>query len=147
MFLYYYSMLEQLPYIIIGGVLVLTSNPFYFLISLMVNVVVNHTLKNWIRQPRPKECEPFAKKSYGMPSAHTQNASFAAAFVWNEVTRAQQLVLALLVFICMAQRVLSYCHTRMQVLVGLLIGTTLGIISCKIVASLPKLQRIELPIE
>ena len=133
-----YSMLEYIPYIMVGASTVLTSSPILFLVFLFINDRLNKLLKSTIKQSRPKDCAPYMRKSYGMPSAHTQNASFAAAFVWNEVTRTQQMILALLTLATMAQRVYTYCHTIPQVLVGLGVGTFLGVLSYYIVVAMKR---------
>jgi membrane-associated phospholipid phosphatase len=122
-------MLEFIPYMMVGGAVVLTSSPLLFFVMLFINDRINKWLKNSIQDPRPKDCEPYMRKSFGMPSAHTQNASFAAAFIWSEVNMVQQIVLIMLTLITMVQRVYSHCHTVPQVLVGLIVGIIVGLLT------------------
>jgi membrane-associated phospholipid phosphatase len=122
-------MLDHLPYVIIGAALVLTSRPLVFVLFLAANAMLNKLLKRSIQQPRPRDCASYLKKSYGMPSGHSQNASFATAFVWTEATYVQKVVLALAVLATLVQRVVTRCHNIAQVLSGLAVGLTFGLLA------------------
>ena len=119
-------MLDHLPYIIIGAALVMTSNPLLFILFLATNAMLNKLLKKSIRQPRPKGCASNLKTSYGMPSGHSQDASFAAAFVWWDASYMQKVILALATLTTLVQRVVTKCHSIAQVLTGLAVGATYG---------------------
>ena len=122
-------MLDHLPYIIIGAALVLTSSPLVFILFLATNAMLNKLLKRSIQQPRPKDCASYLKKSYGMPSGHSQNASFAAAFVWWDATYVQKVILALATVTTLVQRVVTRCHSIVQVFSGLAVGSTFGLLT------------------
>ena len=122
-------MLDHLPYIIIGAALVLTSSPLVFILFLAANAMLNKLLKRSIRQPRPTDCASYLKKSYGMPSGHSQNATFAAAFVWADATYVQKVILALATLATLVQRVVTRCHSVVQVLSGLAVGLTFGLLA------------------
>jgi len=124
--------LENIPFILVGAAGFLTAHPIVYLASLMLSLFLNRGIKNIVQQKRPPDCPKFLKKSFGMPSGHTQTASFAAAFVWQAASRPQQLVLAVLVVTTMVQRVVSKAHTVAQVGVGLLVGLMVGILTIKI---------------
>jgi hypothetical protein len=119
-------MLEFLPYIMVGAVLMLTSSPVFFLVCLALNELLNKALKHYIKQPRPIDCPIFLKKSYGMPSGHSQVAGFASAFIWRDATYIQRVALVLATLATMAQRVISRCHSIPQVAVGAVLGITFG---------------------
>jgi len=121
-------MLENLPFMIIGASVVLTSSPILFVLFIFLNRVLNYILKNAIQQKRPKECDKSIRHSYGMPSGHSQDASFAMAFVWFEVTKLQQYILLILILITLTQRVVSNCHSVAQVVAGLIVGVVFGIL-------------------
>jgi len=124
-------MLDFLPYMIVGAGAVLTSSPIFFLVCLGLNELVNKTLKNAIRQPRPTNCATYLKKSYGMPSGHSQVAGFASAFVWWDATQMQQIALALATLATLVQRVVSHCHSVPQVLSGFAVGAVFGLLCYK----------------
>ena len=132
------NILENIPYMTIGAAAILTSNPFIFLLFAYFNMMLNNVLKDSIHQSRPKDCEPYLKKTYGMPSGHSQNVSFATAFVWFEMNRFQQMIFALLVVTTMVQRVVTNCHTIPQVFAGVTVGTLFGFISYRLVKELNK---------
>jgi len=131
-------MLDHLPYMMVGAATVLTSSPLLFLLAWFLNVLVNRLLKNSIKQPRPKDCDTYLKKSYGMPSCHSQNASFSSAFVWFEITDLQKMIFVLLTLVTMAQRVVSHCHSVSQVLVGSVVGAIFGLICFQLLLMLQK---------
>ena len=122
-------MLDHIPYIIIGAGLVLTSTPLVFILFLATNAMLNKLLKKNIQQPRPKDCSSYLKKSYGMPSGHSQHASFTAAFVWWDASYVQKVVLVLATLTTLVQRVVTKCHTVTQVLTGLVVGVTYGLLT------------------
>lgn len=129
--------LENIPFMLVGAAAVLTVHPVVYLFSLILSLFLNRAIKNCVQQKRPPECPKFLRRSFGMPSGHTQTASFATAFVWQSVSKMQKLILAALVLATMVQRVVSRAHTVAQVCVGLLVGSLLGVVTSR-VASNPK---------
>ena len=129
-------MIEFLPYMMVGGGAVITSTPILFLLFLGLNEILNKVSKNIIQQPRPKDCAPYMKKSYGMPSGHSQVAGFAAAFVWEEATRMQKMILILAAAVTMTQRVMTHCHSVAQVFAGVTVGVVFGLLAFKIVSQI-----------
>ena len=132
-------LLDYLPYMMLGGSAVLTQYPLYFILFVLINMGVNMLLKHQIKQGRPKTCPTYLKESYGMPSGHSQTASFSAAFVWQEVPLNTKLVLGMLTLITMAQRVFTDCHTVAQVLAGCAVGAAVGVSGYKLARKLPRL--------
>ena len=133
-------LLDYLPYMMMGGSAVLTHYPLYFILFVLINTGLNIILKHQIRQGRPKTCPVYLKESYGMPSGHSQTASFSAAFVWQEVSLNQKMILGMLTLVTMAQRVYTDCHTVAQVLAGFLVGAVLGVSGYRISRLLPRLS-------
>jgi membrane-associated phospholipid phosphatase len=130
--------LENIPFMLVGAAAVLTVHPIVYLFSLIVSLFLNRAIKNNVQQKRPSDCPKFLRKSFGMPSGHTQTASFATAFVWQSISNVQKLVLAALVVATMVQRVVSKAHTVAQVGVGLLVGSLLGVVTSRFASKMPR---------
>ena len=111
----------------------------YYLIGLGANTITNIILKLLIQDPRPKEdfalfeAELAHKKEriifdkYGMPSGHAQSMAYSLGFIMfalkSHLVTNIYLVLTL-VTIC--QRFIYKNHNIPQLLVGLIIGFTIG---------------------
>lgn len=114
------------PVIVVGG----------HLIGELINKIVKHIVK----QPRPDFHKDFGTSSYGltygMPSAHSQFMGFFAAYfmcsVWYRVPLRKSpriftnLVLCTAALLVAFSRVYLLYHSVQQVLVGLMIGATIG---------------------
>jgi len=135
-------LLDYLPYMMVGSSAVLSQSPLYFILFLLINTGVNILLKNQIQQNRPKGCPTYLKDSYGMPSGHSQTASFATAFVWQDVGLNEKLILGMLTLITMTQRVFTDCHTLGQVVVGFCVGVFVGVSGYRISRLFPRLTRV-----
>lgn len=106
----------------------------WFVGGVMFNNLVNIGLKWLIREPRPlnqqdKEQRWGEHDEYGMPSAHSQNAAFIVAFLFDSVLMKHTwalLVCIALLLSTMIQRYLTHNHTMSQILIGCAIGLTLG---------------------
>lgn len=122
---------------LVGAAAVLTVHPVVYLFSLVLSLFLNRAIKNAVQQKRPPDCPKFLRKSFGMPSGHTQTASFATAFVWLSASNIQKIVLAALVVATMVQRVVSKAHTVAQVGVGLLVGSLLGVATSRLAGKAP----------
>jgi membrane-associated phospholipid phosphatase len=98
-------------------------------------------LKGLFKQPRPSENlrefnialkhgERFLFKDgmphdiFGMPSGHTESAVFSTTFIYLALRKTNLLYLyGLISLITMAQRVTFNFHTKLQVLVGGMVGS------------------------
>ena len=135
-----FEIVEFLPYIIIGAATVSTEYPVYFIFFILINSLINTWLKNAIRQPRPASCPPFLKKTYGMPSCHSQMANFATAFVWPSITNERRFLFVLFTATSMVQRVLGQCHSFSQVVAGMVVGLLLGAGAYQVSSTLPPMR-------
>ena len=110
---------------------------FCYLCGFALNFISNFILKNIFRQPRPNkrtiQTHPdyplFIQQMnnldiYGMPSGHTQSATFSTVFVYL-ATRDFRILVGYLIVTCitMWQRIHYKFHTYTQVLVGGIVGT------------------------
>lgn len=136
----------------------------YLLGGLLLNECINDFLKNFVAKPlmknnsvpilgigkRPKgakntsiflseniEEQKKLSTSYGMPSGHSQNATFFSTYLILHILNGGGLqdsigkmisigLLILLALYVLASRVYLNCHTTQQVIVGGLIGSGLG---------------------
>lgn len=111
-----------------------------FLIGYFTNVVINLILKLTIKDPRPSNekliyeiaiynGERLPLDIYGMPSGHAQITSFCTTFI-ALVTKSYVLFLSYIIIsaISILERYHHNKHTIIQLLVGLLVGTTIGCI-------------------
>ncbi|KAH3686032.1 hypothetical protein WICPIJ_003032 [Wickerhamomyces pijperi] len=109
----------------------------------VVNDIINNVAKNHIKQVRPYNFEGFQasglRSGYGMPSAHSQFMGFFATYLilriwiqWKGLSVLRKIIstisLGALSWCVMYSRVYLYYHSVPQVLVGLGIGTTLGLV-------------------
>jgi dolichyldiphosphatase len=109
----------------------------------VVNDIVNNVVKNHIRQERPMKIVGFQenglRSGYGMPSAHSQFMGFFAVFLmlriwlqWRGLTVQRKVVssigLIVLSACVVSSRVYLHYHSWIQVAVGVLIGSGIGIL-------------------
>ncbi|KAH3679864.1 hypothetical protein WICMUC_000607 [Wickerhamomyces mucosus] len=108
----------------------------------VINDILNNIIKNNIKQDRPFKFDGFQTNSlrsgYGMPSAHSQFMGYFASFLilrlwlqWKGLSSCRKfsstVVLFIVGFLVMFSRVYLHYHSIEQVLVGLSIGTSLGV--------------------
>ena len=69
-------------------------------------------------------------RTWGMPSGHAQYMAFVVVFwlLFNPKRKCNLFLVILWIMVCI-QRVESKCHSTLQVLVGSLIGSLLGLLS------------------
>jgi len=109
-----------------------------FAVGSVCNVLLNHGLKIWLKQPRPtinqhsfafdfsdvyNNCSNWGVHEYGMPSGHAQVVWFNTVFIAlalknNYIT----LIYAAISTCSMIQRVQYNNHTLPQVLAGMVVG-------------------------
>ena len=111
---------------------------FVFFIVFVLSGFFNKLLKSCYKSPRPKNphkflaSETFMKDANGMPSGHTQVASFALtiAYLFTNKYLYESL---LLIFITFIQRIIYNNHTILQLFVGCIVGVLFGISFYKII--------------
>lgn len=124
---------------------------FYYIIGIVVNTILNFTLKNIIKEKRPslfyKEynlselATDISKKNdykvsinaYGMPSGHAQNLGFSLGFMFLFIKNSYLLWIYLIIsLITLFKRYINHKHGINQLLIGFLIGLIIGFIFYKI---------------
>lgn len=116
----------------------------YFGMGSGICILVNLALKGILQQPRPKQDrkvlemavshgERFSLDKFGMPSGHAQYCSFATLFVlcWlayhNRPSTAWLVFFVFTTAISLMQRWWYRNHTVLQLVVGAVIGASLGV--------------------
>jgi membrane-associated phospholipid phosphatase len=111
-----------------------------YIIASILNVILNIFLKLLFQQPRPMEEDErklfemaknrgkiFPYNIYGMPSGHVQYSLFSLFFIAFTFPSPTIIFLYfVLSILTMYQRVEDKYHTVLQVIVGAIIGATLG---------------------
>lgn len=102
-------------------------------------IIDNIILKNLVGRVRPYEvvdglqCLIGAQKDFSFPSGHT-GSSFASAVVcFKELPKRYGIPLLVLAFLIAFSRLYVGVHYPTDVLAGMVIGTMLALLSCKIV--------------
>lgn len=117
----------------------------YYLYGFIANTIVNILLKLLIKEPRPsveqnkfdlilnqsKNNSIYKKLIHfhmlGMPSGHAQSVMYSTVFIFLALKQYNLLVLYLLISsITIYQRVFFNYHTVGQIIIGSIIGITLG---------------------
>lgn len=123
----------------------------------LVGEILNKIIKHLVKQPRPDFHKDFGQSSYGltygMPSAHSQFMGFFAAYfmlnVWHRVPirRPQKILvsacLALAAVLVAFSRVYLLYHTPQQVMVGVLVGVSAGVVFYPVVSILREVGVVE----
>uniref|UniRef100_A0A6C0I085 Phosphatidic acid phosphatase type 2/haloperoxidase domain-containing protein n=1 Tax=viral metagenome TaxID=1070528 RepID=A0A6C0I085_9ZZZZ len=101
----------------------------FFCGGFWINILLNHELKNWIREPRPNKPIPYIDNSfegahiYGMPSGHAQMCLYNIGFLFFVSSNNWILAISILISILtLFQRWKFRRHTIKQLCVGSLIG-------------------------
>jgi len=104
-----------------------------FILGFILNASINGVLKKWFHQKRPSNpikflySEQFSKKSYGMPSGHSQSVFYSIAFLFLARPADGWLLLSLLIgIITVYERWHFHNHTVQQLLAGVLFGSCIG---------------------
>jgi membrane-associated phospholipid phosphatase len=123
----------------------------YYLFGFLFNILINIFLKNIIQQPRPDlpnksniiETNPINKiinslkvnqgkrPSYGMPSQHMQMSIYSVAFIFFALRSHKYILFIMMPYFFISivtafQRVSSYDHSPLQVVVGSIVGAIFG---------------------
>ncbi|EDV27592.1 uncharacterized protein TRIADDRAFT_53442 [Trichoplax adhaerens] len=113
-----------------------------FFFGLVLNEITSLAIKYSVRQPRPCRSSEDLATEFGMPSSHAQFMGFFAVYfilllnvrayalsssdrLWNIAISAEVAAIAIVVSY---SRIYLMYHTTMQVLVGFLLGTLLGVL-------------------
>lgn len=141
-----YKVLDYIGYYGPEILLLLSIYSFYgkynhlviYLTGFAVNQVINIILKLLVKQPRPEEDKKMFNllvhhdkrisfDKYGMPSGHSQSVWYSTTFIYlalkNNIVTSIYLLISI---ITMIQRVEYKAHSIPQVIVGMLIGITVG---------------------
>ena len=141
-----YKVLDYIGYYGPKILLLLSIYSFYskynhlviYLTGFAVNQVINIILKLLVKQPRPEEDKKMFNllvhhdkrilfDKYGMPSGHSQSVWYSTTFIYlalkNNIVTSIYLLISI---ITMIQRVEYKAHSIPQVIVGMLIGITVG---------------------
>jgi len=113
----------------------------FYIIFFLLNKIINQTLKNYFKQPRPKqplkflESDSFSKSKFGMPSGHTQLSFFSIFYAYLVMNKFIPWILLLLIigFIVIYERYYFKNHTLFQLISGATLGGVIAYISYKIV--------------
>tara|TARA_Y100000389_G_scaffold124154_1_gene121506 strand:+ start:331 stop:849 length:519 start_codon:yes stop_codon:yes gene_type:complete len=134
------------------------KNPvaLYFLIVSFIEHIINPIIKKIFRQSRPKgamncssyiNCSNKLSKSYGMPSGHSQSMGvflgFWLFYMWDKHKGQSLSTLNLIGALCILitsifvlySRVVIGCHSVPQVVVGFIIGISIGVTAFKLYES------------
>lgn len=112
----------------------------FFVIGFILNNVLNMILKLAIKEPRPTKDQKIIEigitngarisfDKFGMPSGHAQSCGYCLAFI--TMTLNDPFITAFYTIITLNslfQRYLYNNHTILQLIVGIVIGTTFGYI-------------------
>lgn len=102
-----------------------------FLIGVAANVILNMWIKPIIRQRRPSPImtDQDNPQYWGMPSGHAQYVGYVLTFLYfSKMPPLHFTVLYCIGAIILWQRWYSMAHYILQILVGLLLGITLGVL-------------------
>ena len=120
----------------------LWTKPYYlvtYVLGFMVNMASNRFFKGIIKEPRPlgdldiyqlgkKHAKRHSHDVYGMPSGHSQEVFYTISYLFFTLGQNISLVLAAL-FVSLntlRQRVKFQNHTVSQVVIGSIVGATIG---------------------
>lgn len=103
---------------------------YAFIFCSVLNSFINNGLKQWIREPRPKnpisyydDIHIVGSQIYGMPSGHAQSVYFSTVFVFLVTKSIPVLLIFVFVsFLSIYQRWKYRRHSENQLLAGSLVG-------------------------
>lgn len=106
---------------------------FFLFLSTIFGIFINNFFKNLIKQPRPNNktflnnMDKNHSKQYGMPSGHAQLVTHMFTFLFLQFNNhAISLYAFLQVLLTCWQRWEFKMHTNQQLIVGCLLGGTIG---------------------
>jgi membrane-associated phospholipid phosphatase len=132
------------PIILFGLSLLLLRNMKiylqFFVFGFILNNILNIILKLAIKEPRPTKDQKAIEigvtngarisfDKFGMPSGHAQNCGYCLAFITMALNNPYITTLyTVITFNSLFQRYLYNNHTILQLIIGIIIGTTFGYI-------------------
>ena len=113
---------------------------FFYFFFLSISIMINLTLKNIIKEPRPShpvkflDTDHFSKNSYGNPSGHTQLVFFSFMYAYLVIEKITKLFMfsIIICIITIYQRYAFRNHTLKQLLYGAIVGLILAYLSYSI---------------
>jgi membrane-associated phospholipid phosphatase len=117
--------------------ILLYSNQFFWTYIYIFLFIINHflivLLQDFLKDPRPIHGKQFMEdefhnsEAYGMPSGHTQTIFFSLVFFYRITRSIPWLIIMLFIAICtITQRWIYKKHTILQIIIGGIIGSSLG---------------------
>ena len=114
-----------------------------FFVGFIINSLFNIFLKGFIRDKRPLHPtafladEKFSKSGaqyYGMPSGHSQNVFYCISYLYYSIPNNTDWVLLSFIIglLTLWERYIFHNHTIQQLIVGAILGFTMGCISFSI---------------
>jgi membrane-associated phospholipid phosphatase len=110
----------------------------FFVFGFILNNILNIILKLAIKEPRPTKDQKAIEigvtngarisfDKFGMPSGHAQNCGYCLAFITMTLNNPYITILyTIITFNSLFQRYLYNNHTILQLIIGIIIGTTFG---------------------
>jgi membrane-associated phospholipid phosphatase len=113
------------------------GNVLKFITFYILCVLLNTTLKLYIKEPRPIKSTDYGGipgNSYGMPSGHAQSVSFSILYLYLLYPKNIFLFILSIIAISITslQRIQCYRHTPKQVYSGVIVGGILAFILANI---------------
>jgi membrane-associated phospholipid phosphatase len=123
-----------------------------FFIGLMLNSLLNQTLKPLFKNPRPGNPikylahEKIMKSSntYGMPSGHSENAFYALTYLYLTTGQIDSWTImgGIICLVTIMQRYVYHNHTMVQLIAGALFGIGFGLLIRGNIDSLRNISKI-----
>ena len=113
----------------------------YFIVGFFLNNILNIILKLLIKEPRPDKDQKAIEigvthgarisfDKFGMPSGHAQNCGYCLLFILMTLNDPNITILyTIFTIICVFQRYLYNNHSCLQLLIGFIIGSSVGFIT------------------
>ena len=133
-------------YLFLISILLLRNYKIYlsfYIFGTIINTILNIILKIIIKEPRPDEDyklitigssngHRFGADVYGMPSGHAQTVAFNLAFITG-ILKSPIITIfySIISIITLGQRYIYKNHTILQLFIGFIIGTAIGILFYK----------------
>lgn len=105
------------------------ENKFNLIFYLIFNFIINSFLKIIINQDRPinHKTNYGLLQSKGMPSGHAQLSFFTYFYLYDDKNKSLNNILLILALVISYERIYNNKHSFLQVLIGGLIGSYLGV--------------------
>lgn len=98
-----------------------------FILLLFINIVINIILKNVLQIQRPQETQEYGElQKYGMPSGHVQLTWFIIFYDIKHTDKYITFISLIIAFLSSYQRLKQDYHTILQVIVGGILGSSIG---------------------